>query len=72
MDIEERLKTLEKDFTGLKGELKELLLDIRGYLMEAQNPLKAYEGKMGMSKQPKETRKGTTQDKGVTEDGNRD
>jgi hypothetical protein len=72
MDIEERLNILEKDFTELKEELKELLLDIRSYLMEAQNPLKAYEGKMGLNRQTNEKDKGKTQDKGVTENGNRD
>ena len=61
MEIEERLKTLEEDFHELKDELKELLLDIRGYLMEAQNPLKSYEGKKYLTSPPKEPEKGVSE-----------
>lgn len=61
MDIEERLVTLEKEFMAFKEELKELLLDIRGYLMEAQNPLKAFEGKKPPASPPGEPEKGVTE-----------
>lgn len=71
MDIEERLKTLEKDFGEFKNDIKELLLDIRSYLMETQNPLKAYESKRVKSTSSNEPEKEITQDKGVTRDGNR-
>jgi hypothetical protein len=70
VDIEERLNLLQKDFGEFKEDIKELLLDIRSYLMEAQNPLKAYEGKRGKSKSQNKPEKEITQDKGVTEDGN--
>jgi hypothetical protein len=61
MEIEERLKTLEKDFNEFKDEIKELLLDIRGHIMEAQNPLKAFEGKKSLTSSPKEPEKGVTE-----------
>ncbi len=38
MDIEERVKTLEAEFQITKEELKQILLDIRAYIMEAQTP----------------------------------
>ena len=66
MEIEERLNTLEAEFNELKEELKELLLDIRGHLMEAQNPLKAFEGKQASTSPPKKP------EKGVTENGDGD
>jgi hypothetical protein len=34
MDTEDRIKTLEEEFQETKEELKEILLDIRTYLME--------------------------------------
>ena len=61
MEIDERLETLEKDFNEFKEEIKELLLDIRGHLMEAQNPLKAFEGKKFSASSPKEPEKGVTE-----------
>ena len=61
MEIEERLETLEKDFNEFKEEIKELLLDIRGHIMEAQNPLKAFEGKQASASPPKEPEKGVTE-----------
>ena len=39
MDTESRMKTLEDEFQETKEELKEILLDIRTYLMEAQTPI---------------------------------
>jgi hypothetical protein len=39
MDTEDRIKTLEEEFQETKEELKEILLDIRTYLMEAQTPI---------------------------------
>ncbi len=39
MDTESRIKALEDEFQETKEELKEILLDIRTYLMEAQTPI---------------------------------
>ena len=39
MDIEERLKTLESEFQITKEELKQILLDIRTFVMDAQSPI---------------------------------
>jgi hypothetical protein len=36
---EERIKELEIEFQKVKDELKEMLFDIRTYLMEAQTPI---------------------------------
>lgn len=45
METEERLKELEDEFQVTKDELKKILLDIRAFLMEAQNPLRPFERK---------------------------
>ena len=39
MDIDERIKTLEDDIEATREELQEILLDIRAYILEAQNPM---------------------------------
>ncbi len=39
MGIEERLKTLEDEFQTTREELRQILLDIRTYLMEALSPI---------------------------------
>jgi len=39
MDTESRIKALEDDFRETEEALKEILLDIRTYLMEAQTPI---------------------------------
>ena len=39
MDTEERIKAIEDEFQETKEELKQILLDIRTYLMEAQSPI---------------------------------
>jgi hypothetical protein len=39
MDTEDRVQALEDEFQEAKEELKEILLDIRTYLMEAQTPI---------------------------------
>jgi hypothetical protein len=39
MDTEDRVQALEDEFQETKEELKEILLDIRTYLMEAQTPI---------------------------------
>jgi hypothetical protein len=39
MDEESRIKAIEADLQQTKEELKEILLDIRTYLMEAQTPI---------------------------------
>ena len=39
MDIEERINAIELDLRQTKDELKEILFDIRTYLMEVQSPI---------------------------------
>jgi hypothetical protein len=36
---EEQIKKIELEFQDLRDELKEMLFDIRAYLMEAQTPI---------------------------------
>ena len=51
MDTEERVKALEDEFRETKEELQQILLDIRAFVMEAQNPLKIFEGGKKHTKQ---------------------
>jgi uncharacterized protein YicC (UPF0701 family) len=39
MDTEEKLKEVEAEFQEVRDELKEMLFDIRTYLMEALSPI---------------------------------
>jgi hypothetical protein len=39
MEREEMLKKLDTEFQETRNELKEILFDIRTYLMEAQTPI---------------------------------
>jgi hypothetical protein len=39
MNPEEQLKEMEAEFQQVRDELKEMLFDIRTYLMEAQTPI---------------------------------
>lgn len=39
MDIDERIKTLKDEFQPLQEELKDILYDIRTWIMEAQSPI---------------------------------
>lgn len=39
MDEEARIKALEEEFQETQEELKQILLDIRTYLMEALSPI---------------------------------
>lgn len=39
MDTEERIKALEEEFEATREELKQILLDIRAFLMDAQTPI---------------------------------
>jgi NTP pyrophosphatase (non-canonical NTP hydrolase) len=39
MDKENNLEAINKEFQAVKDELKEILLDIRVHLMEAQSPI---------------------------------
>jgi NTP pyrophosphatase (non-canonical NTP hydrolase) len=39
MDIEERINAIEADLQQTKDELKDILFDIRTYLMEVQSPI---------------------------------
>ena len=45
MDTEERVKALEDEIQATREELQQILLEIRAYVMEAQNPLKLFEGR---------------------------
>jgi hypothetical protein len=40
MEIEERLKALEDEFSQTKNETRQLMMDIRALLMEAASPLR--------------------------------
>ena len=39
MDTEERIKVLEDDFNETKQELRQMLYDIRTWIMEAESPI---------------------------------
>ena len=39
MSSEDEIKAVEAEFQGIRDELKEMLFDIRTYLMEAQTPI---------------------------------
>jgi len=39
MTTEDRLKALQDEFQATKDELKQILYDIRTYIMEAQTPI---------------------------------
>lgn len=41
MEEEERLRALEDEFQQTKGEVQKILMDIRGFLMEASTPLRS-------------------------------
>ena len=41
METEERIKALEDEFMRTKTETKQLMLDIRALLMEANSPLRS-------------------------------
>ena len=43
METEDRVTELENEIQATKEELKRILLDIRAFLMEAQNPLRPFE-----------------------------
>ena len=43
METENKVKQMEEEFRVTKDELRQILLDIRAYLMEAQNPLRPFE-----------------------------
>lgn len=45
MEAEDRILELENEFQVTKDELKQILMDIRTFLMEAQNPLRPFEYK---------------------------
>ena len=39
MDLENRINEIDADFQDTKDELKDILFDIRTYLMEAMSPI---------------------------------
>lgn len=44
MEIEERITALEDEFGRAKTETKQLMLDIKALLMEAESPLRSQNG----------------------------
>ena len=44
--MEEKIRELEEELQTTKEELKKILLDIRAFLMEAQNPMRPFESTM--------------------------
>ena len=64
MDNKERIKALEEEIESAKYELQEILLDIRAFILEAQNPMK-YARCL-------ETTKESEPEKGVQENGGRE
>ena len=40
MEIEQRIQALEDEFGEMKDDLKEIMLDIRAFLMEANSPFR--------------------------------
>lgn len=64
MDIEERVKTLEAEINETKEELNAVLLDLRAYILEMENPLRPFEPR-------KKQQQPVLSEKGVDENGNR-
>jgi len=50
METEDRIKELEAELQVTKDELKQILMDIRTFLMEAQNPLRPFERKSTLAR----------------------
>jgi len=51
MDVDERIRALEDDFRVEKEEIRQILLDIRTSLMEANTPLRTESGFVSASTQ---------------------
>ena len=64
MDTEERVKVLEDEFHKTREELRQILLDIRTFLMEAQTPLRS-------DMNPRSHHSQSNVEKGVEPHGNR-
>ena len=62
--MEDKIRELEEELQVTKEELKKLLLDIRAFLMEAQNPMRPFERKKVNS--------GSETDKEVEQNGSRE
>jgi len=62
--MEDKIRELEEELQVTKEELKKLLLDIRAFLMEAQNPMRPFERKKVYS--------GSETGKEGEQDGNRE
>lgn len=64
MDTEERIKALEEEFHATREELKQILFEIRSFLMEAKSPIpndliKEFSDEMDSQKGVKSYGKGT-------------
>ena len=64
MDTGERIKALEEEIEAARDELQAILLDIRAYILEAQNPMR-----YGIRS---ETTQESESEKGVQENGGRE
>ncbi len=51
METDERVKALQVEMVNTKDELSQLLLDIRTFIMDIQNPMKQYGSKSTNSAQ---------------------
>lgn len=47
--MEDKIRELEEELQATTEELKKILLDIRAFLMEAQNPMRPFERKKAYS-----------------------
>jgi hypothetical protein len=65
MEIEDRLKAIEDELPGVKGELRRILLDIRAFVMEAYSPI-------GVDSSRGKSRSQILQEKKVEENGDRE
>jgi len=61
METKERIEALQEELEAAKEELQEILLDIRTYILEAQNPM-SYSSLMANSVQ-------SDSEKGANENG---
>ena len=65
MEIEDRVKAIEDELPGVRGELKRILLDLRAFVMEMCSPIR------GDSSQAR-SRSQILLEKRVEENGNRE
>jgi len=70
MEMEERIKVLTEEIETAKEDLQEILLDIRAYILEAQNPMKySIRKDVGILEDQEITKVQIDSEKGVQENG---